>query len=290
MEAKFRELTKIEDMHPDFVLWAGSLEAATKWNRLIQHLADDALEAAETGYKTEPLIDDYELLAWETFHVLREMGVVIPSAFPTDLDGDYESIWKDEARFEALYEALEDYPLTSTIRRLYRALNDVYGFYAAYVSELVNHNDFDRADTEAENIEPELLSLAACKIDVDRTLAPNFDAFRARTLKNYRKWLAIVKDWAFQTGIPLRVELMDMVYETSDSLSHDAEAESLGFNADRIHPDVYMNELLTGMRVIHQVLPAILKKLGIDDEFKLDTSQLRLGSSSSDMQGVDDDE
>jgi hypothetical protein len=37
-----------------------------------------------------------------------------------------------------------------------------------------------------------------------------------------------------------------------------------------------MNELLIGMRVIHQVLPAIMKKLGIEDEFKLDESDLAI--------------
>jgi hypothetical protein len=36
-----------------------------------------------------------------------------------------------------------------------------------------------------------------------------------------------------------------------------------------------MDELLHGMRVIHQVLPAIMKKLGMED-FKLDESELRI--------------
>ena len=34
-----------------------------------------------------------------------------------------------------------------------------------------------------------------------------------------------------------------------------------------------MNELLSGMRIIHQALPAIMKKLGIND-FTLDDSNL----------------
>jgi hypothetical protein len=46
-----------------------------------------------------------------------------------------------------------------------------------------------------------------------------------------------------------------------------------------------MNELLVGMRVIHQVLPAIMKKLGIDEEFKLDTSELRTGDYYCDYPG-----
>lgn len=38
-----------------------------------------------------------------------------------------------------------------------------------------------------------------------------------------------------------------------------------------------MNELLVGMRIIHQVLPVIMKKPGIDEEFELDRSELRIG-------------
>jgi hypothetical protein len=63
---------------------------------------------------------------------------------------------------------------------------------------------------------------------------------------------------------------------------HTAEAEALGFNAARLHPDIYMNELLQGMRIIHQVLPAIMKKLGMDEQdFALDRSELFIKESSS---------
>ena len=48
-----------------------------------------------------------------------------------------------------------------------------------------------------------------------------------------------------------------------------------------------MNELLQGMRIIHQVLPAIMKKLGMDEkDFTLDRSELYIKESSS----VDDDD
>ena len=51
-----------------------------------------------------------------------------------------------------------------------------------------------------------------------------------------------------------------------------AERQSLGLNNSNLHPDIYMNELLVGMRAIHQVLPAIIKKLGIEEEFQFDQS------------------
>jgi hypothetical protein len=47
-----------------------------------------------------------------------------------------------------------------------------------------------------------------------------------------------------------------------------------------------MNELLQGMRIIHQVLPAIMNKLGMDKkDFALDRSELYINGSSP----VDDD-
>jgi hypothetical protein len=48
------------------------------------------------------------------------------------------------------------------------------------------------------------------------------------------------------------------------------------FSSQRLHPDIYMNELLTGMRILHQVLPAIMKKLDIYNEFELDESELHI--------------
>lgn len=288
MQDKFRALVNIGDNHPEFVLWAGSLEDAEKWDRLIHSLAEEARESAETGYDTEPLQDDLGLLCIWVSDTLGAMGVEPPKAFPPELEpylrgidgsGDDDAD-KDAPDFsgDELYELLDTNSYSGVIRAIFESLNDVWGFYVAYVAKSIDHDDESLFDIEAD-IEACLMDLAACKIQVDEGFAPKLREFRHRVMRDYEGWLTAVKKAAFRAGTPLKAELLDMVSDTHGELGHAAEAESLGFNASRLHPDIYMNELLVGMRIIHQVLPAILKKLDIND-FELDESNLHINTQS----------
>lgn len=266
MQDRLKKLADIDELDPTFVLWSGSKENSLKWKKLIHHLAELAHEGAETGYYTRPLEDEDGTLCWSTFHTLQEMGVSIPKTFPKELDIDYDNIEDEE--LQELFET----PYSSLIYDIYTSLNSVYGFYAAYISDLIYDDHLDLFDPPGCDIEACLLSLAACKIEVDDNIAENFKKFRYQTLTDYEKWINIVKEKAFRAGVPLKAELLEVVYKTPDELNHEAEAESLGINSSRLHPDIYMNELLVGMRIIHQVLPAIMKKLKIDEDFELDPS------------------
>jgi transcriptional regulator with XRE-family HTH domain len=285
MDERLRKLAKIKPFQDAALVLAVGAKDAAKWSKLIILLAKNAAEGAETGWHTEPLeeadSDEYAsaLLVAEVFGILRDMGVAMPSSFPAELQpflkdlgfgGDDEPDWA----------VLEDNPYVDLIQKIFSAFNDVYGYYVAYVSDAVDDEEImAAAGTGAENIQPCLLTLAAAKIEgVDRTFAPQFFEFVYKTEKEYRGWLMDLKRAAIRGGFPLEQEIMDLVFEHHDPLGHKAEAKALGiFNDRQPHPDMYMNELVVGMRTIHQVLPAIMAKLGMTEaDFTLDRSELHL--------------
>ncbi|MFM0139645.1 helix-turn-helix domain-containing protein [Caballeronia grimmiae] len=291
-EVKLRGILGIGEQAPELILAAGSRDAAKKWESLIRTIADFVKSGAETGYDVYPLDDDLGGLAAETSEVLQRMGISFPEGFPSqfevnvaedndqkaddegrdDEDGDYA----DHERGGRFWDEVKANEFTNTISKIFMSLNDVYGFYAAYIEDLLFDDNLNLSGTEAENIENCLMALAACKTDVDEKYAPKIQDFRREVINDYEDWIALVKERAFRAGVPLKAELMDIVHGDHNLLGHKAEAESLGLNKSRLHPDIYMNELLVGMRLVHQVLPAIMKKLGIANEFRIDSSDLRV--------------
>jgi transcriptional regulator with XRE-family HTH domain len=271
MEKKVKAVAGLdEDADAGFIRLAGGVKDAAKWERLIRHLADLAYEGDETGYITVPLQEDEApFLPGRTLQVLGELGAKIPQPFPKKWDFDYERA--TELELEALWAD----PFCHLISISFKTLTDLYGFYAAFLSDLISDSALEENWGENGQIESCLLDLAVCKSEFDRSLTPKFEEFKRKTLKEYREWLMDLKEQAIRARIPLKAELLHLVDRSAGHSGHEAEAESLGFNDDRLHPDIYINELLVSVRLMHQVLPALLKKLDID--FAVDESELRNG-------------
>src|SRR5262249_53129032 len=247
MEEELARMLNLGDpLKAELVALAGSEQDLAKWTRLIEFLAELAAQSAETGYHTYPLeeIED-SLLVHNTLDTLQEMGIAIPVPFPAEIDRpDYESAtdYKTEEGQEFWEVLAEKNSYSSLILRMYTSLANVWGFYHAYVEpHLMDEklgNMFAQGGTS--NIEPVLMNLAASKLDLEKQSC-GFIEFKYNTEKDYREWLGIVKRTCIRARAPLGAELLDLVNKSDDALGRIAEAQSLGFNDRRVHPDIYMN-------------------------------------------------
>jgi len=262
MGMKFDEILNIKDRSASTVALFGSLENATKWEKLFVYLAEVEHDMDGTVYVVDPLVEDPEMLSIHTYHTLTDMGVKFPAQFPEELDFDYEKV---EDFDDHKWEMLRSNPYASLIADIYEAYIFVYGFYKAFINDLMQDDDLELDMTSAENIEPCLMNLAACKIKVDTGFASKYKEFEYTTLKDYTEWIGVAKEKAIRSRVPLGAELMNIIHDSPFELGDQVDAVTVGNTEPRIHPDIYMNEALTGIRTIVKELQAIKRHLNIAD-------------------------
>jgi len=268
IKKKFRKITSLTelDTYPEDVLLVGSIENEKKWKTLINYIAEYSLEENETGMECAYLEDrDEWLLSHHTLQTLKDIGIKFPSSFPGEIDVSNTKIFEHSDNFF-------DNDYVNIIHKIFLSLQNVVGFFNAYIAnDLLDLGNTVNEDS-LDDFEYCLLELATTKIDIRKPIAPGFNEFKFKWINQYEVWIDRLKNQLFNNGIPIKVELSNLVKNSDKEIGHKAEEYSLGFNrAFKIHPDVYMNELLSGMRAIHYVLPKILEKLDI----KIDQSELQ---------------
>jgi len=244
---KLNEACNIGGVSADFILRFGSKENAAQWDKLFRELADYAQENNETSYNCPQLIDYDEWdISLKISNILDELGINLPQEMPKHLQIDNDDLFEDK--------------YVRIISNIFESFTAIDGFFHAYFQELGNNDDIFE---NLMKIEETLLNFAVCKINIDTELAPNFDNYKYTWLKEYREAIDQIKYKAICANLPLREELMNLIDAEIGELSEAAEREAFGFNKIQIHPDIYMNEIILGMRKINQVLPQIMEKLDI---------------------------
>ena len=279
-DTKFRELCEIgETFNPGFVLAVGSLENAIKWEKSFKHIANLSNENSETGYNCDPLQDFDEFRILDSTHeALNILGMTLPKEFPIELDIDHDiedMLDENGENYDLKYEKFFNNIHIKTISDIYDSFVNIRAFYDVYIYPIITFNNSmeEIYSEQIFEIEDDIFNLAVSKIELETVLTSDFNQFKYKISNKFLNFINDLKKKAFEEKIPLQVELMDLLDLDHEEISEVVEHNALGFNKREIHPDIYINELLVGMRTIHLILPEILKKLDID--FKLDTEKLR---------------
>ena len=267
---KLEDFCGLDEIPPEFALFVGSIAAAKKWAKAIELCAEMAADNNESGYVCYPLTDFYENAVLSNLaSLLTDLGIKFPEQVPGPINKLFEDGELNDEMWEKFYK-LEQIDLISSIFSVYA---DLIGFNSAYIDELGYHDNSELFELTME-IEANYLHLAACKLKAGSTVTPKFEAHAVEWTRWYKQKLLDLKKLAVEANLPLREELLGLVYNEVGEISLAAERQSLGLNDSMLHPDKYMNELLVGMRTINQVLPVIMQKIGIDpEEFQLDQSE-----------------
>lgn len=264
-QTKLRKLIGI-DMYTDvaFVLAAGSVEVADKWGKLMTFLAEHSNSSAtdEMGFEDAALLtEDFFDLHWQTFRTLKHMGIAWPQTFPAELEKiDYELLawWRsdspeeagdEESDSDAFWTLISGSPHAHLIDSIYKSYTDVSAFFTANLHSLI-YNDHSEGGLDAigsshwelEEIDGNLLSLAASKLDFEDTnglvTKEQFELFQRKTTKDYVRWLTKLKIMAYESQVPLPIEVMDLVSQPAGELGSEAECAGMGYRSLQIHPDI----------------------------------------------------
>ena len=278
--AKIREECDLsESDNAEFILAAGSKENAIFWADLLEFLNRLGRSRLFEGPQEWPFDNNDRILAPQVFGVLLRMGVEIPQEIPKELakcdfKKAYAAINKDVFEASELVEtcedAIESNPVSQLIDKLLKCYVDVYYFYTTHIATHLLDDKLKLDITESSNMDYHLMDLAAAKLadeaDLRLSIAMNYEEFKLFTLEGFRDWISTIKHAALRYQVPLSAELMDLINMNRNQLRIASDAEWLGDNDERVHPDIYINEILVGIRRINKVLPAILEKLGIDED------------------------
>ena len=285
MSENIKRLCNMQEIPTTLVIIAGSIENAHLWHRAISTCAEHAVEASESGYGGDlalghPLYDIEESVS----DTLYALGVTISQKMTNNVSKLFAGKTSafDIGEDPEAWETFLSHPIVGLVFEILCNVVDIMAFHDEFISSLTSFSDETTEDLD--DLERELRGaythLAAIKSSLDPIVAVNAAPFQKEWLTFFAQKLKDVKTAAIALNLPLKVELMDLVTKDTGTLSDTITFEALGVKAN-IHPDVYMNELLVGMRVIHQVLPAILEKLGLLGDFELDEAAINCGTGSA---------
>ena len=126
----------------------------------------------------------------------------------------------------------------------------------------------DKYQYARDDIRVNLLFLAATTLELDKEFIksiPNFEqrfsVFKIKWRQFFSKKITTLKEIFFEYKTPIPHEFMELLTTEPHDLYDRFVYGDFEAPEDRIHPDIYMNEILEGLRDIQEILPKVLEVL-----------------------------
>ena len=252
MLTRLQDLAGLADLDPDFVNRVGGTKAARQWASFIKVVGATAFEFDNNA---QDLLDELNngVLIHFVMNALAEMGVDIPKPFPYTLTA---SLQRSDGALE--WEEHPE-PIARVIFEMLSAYAGHKNFFWKFFDELSDPVKCSAYEDVAD-LESSLLFLAAIKLEDVPSDPATYARFVSKVLDEMQALINEIKVAVFADGLPFRQELSYLVDLSPEELSAVIEDEHLDFT-QRVHPDVYMDELLKGVQGVADALPALFKRL-----------------------------
>jgi hypothetical protein len=264
------DLCQFDGILPALIQLIGNQNVAKNWVNLIKTLAQAKQDSSESGYILDVLNDEDDLLAFSLIYTLTEAGFSQYKEFPkecTQVLNILENEESDDGEFEEAWELIEKTPVLRLLSETLYSLGAHYSFYVAYISDLEDQSNNEYSRSNACNIEYELIALCVSKINDDELLKllPKIKSYKNKIIKQYTQWINTAKDIAIKHNAVIKIEFLDLINLSVESLESEAERESFKKpNKTSQHINIYNNRIESSNKIIPIILNAICEKLNID--------------------------
>jgi hypothetical protein len=269
-ERKLIDLCQFDGLEPELIKLIGNQSVTKNWVDLIEIIAQMEQNNSESGYIPEVLNDDDNLLAFSLIHTLIEAGFSQYKEFPkecTQVLNILENEESDDGELEEAWELMERIPVLRLLCETLHSLGAHYSFYVAYISDLEDQSNYEYLKSNACQIEHELIALCVSKINDDELLKllPKIKSYKNKTIKQYTQWINTAKDIAIKHNAAIKIEFLDLINLSVESLESEAERESFKKpNKTSQHINIYNNRIESSNKIIPIILNAICETLNID--------------------------
>lgn len=260
---KLFELLELPRIPSVLVELTSSEDVATQWYHHIWQLLDEVDKRNDSGWEYFGDVSEFETQGMpKIISVLKAYGITIEFA-PPDIEEIKEYIdtktWPDVSITDGVISVL-----------IYNILDNHKSLEGYYFSHIGDFDEIDGISEKVSDIYSDFMTLAASKvqmpIEIAQKLAPKLPSFNQSLQRLFLRSLENLKLDFIERNLPVPMNFSNLIVWHPEKLNEVSQSHQRGYT--QIHPDIFMNELLLGVRALNASFDRLTTKLEIEKNSK----------------------